>query len=351
MSTSSETPAEPSREPDPAMASAGEAEQAAETVAAAETASDAEAKSPEAAAASRQSAVEQSSRAMVLQPYVRPRPHVGPPPQFETPARSRVSRLAMPAIALALAVALGWLGASYSGLNPAEDTAAADTIITGSIGTRTLPMATQSFAAPGTPGGDWVGNAVAMAGSSPARAADIDRLAGELRQLRHSLDTVKDGTDRSRQSADKARQETVAKLAAIAERLDKFEHGEREAAAVPPKSAPAAAPIPVPAPERQGAAPAPATTALAAAVPQPAERPAGLGEKATDRPTDRPAILSGWVVRDVYAGVALIEGRNGLLEVGPGQKVPGAGRVQGVRRQGRDWVVVTDRGVIPSDRW
>ena len=40
--------------------------------------------------------------------------------------------------------------------------------------------------------------------------------------------------------------------------------------------------------------------------------------------------------------------RNGILEVIPGDNVPGLGRIEGIRRQDGRWVVVTTRGVIAS---
>lgn len=57
-------------------------------------------------------------------------------------------------------------------------------------------------------------------------------------------------------------------------------------------------------------------------------------------------VVRNWVVRDVYDGVALIEGRNGLVEVMRGAKVPALGRIQKIERRDRQWVVITDRGLI-----
>lgn len=59
--------------------------------------------------------------------------------------------------------------------------------------------------------------------------------------------------------------------------------------------------------------------------------------------------LFGYVVRDVHRGVAIVESRRGeILEVYPGVQVPGAGRVQSIKRRGGKWVVVTSRGTIDS---
>ena len=67
----------------------------------------------------------------------------------------------------------------------------------------------------------------------------------------------------------------------------------------------------------------------------------------------RPATVDGWLLRDVYGGVALVEGRaGGLREVAPGEYVPGVGEIRSIERRGRGWVVVTSRGLIQADnRW
>ena len=59
------------------------------------------------------------------------------------------------------------------------------------------------------------------------------------------------------------------------------------------------------------------------------------------------------MLRDVYGGVALLEGRSGgLREVAPGEYVPGVGEIRSIERRSRGWVVVTSRGIIQADnRW
>jgi hypothetical protein len=62
-------------------------------------------------------------------------------------------------------------------------------------------------------------------------------------------------------------------------------------------------------------------------------------------------IVEDWVVQDVRGDRALVEGRNGsLFEVSAGSILPGVGRVEAVKRQDGQWVVVTARGVITSGR-
>ena len=52
------------------------------------------------------------------------------------------------------------------------------------------------------------------------------------------------------------------------------------------------------------------------------------------------------MLRRVYDGAALIEGRDGIIEVEPGIVAPGLGRIEGIKRQDGRWVVVTSRGLV-----
>jgi hypothetical protein len=57
-------------------------------------------------------------------------------------------------------------------------------------------------------------------------------------------------------------------------------------------------------------------------------------------------VVDGWVLRNVNGGSALVEGRPGLIQVMPGDSLPGLGRVETIRRDDGRWVVVTTRGMI-----
>jgi outer membrane murein-binding lipoprotein Lpp len=61
-------------------------------------------------------------------------------------------------------------------------------------------------------------------------------------------------------------------------------------------------------------------------------------------------IVTGWVLRDVNRGVAILQGRAGLIEVEAGDLVPGLGRIESIRKQGNRWVVVTSRGLVTALR-
>ena len=52
------------------------------------------------------------------------------------------------------------------------------------------------------------------------------------------------------------------------------------------------------------------------------------------------------MLRRVYDGAALIESRDGIIEVEPGIIAPGLGRIEAIKRQDGRWVVVTARGLI-----
>jgi len=79
------------------------------------------------------------------------------------------------------------------------------------------------------------------------------------------------------------------------------------------------------------------------AAPAPAATAGGANVKAAD--AARP--IGDYTVREVQDGIALVQGRaGGLYEVGPGDRLPGAGKVLGVEKIGQKWVVVTESGRI-----
>lgn len=82
------------------------------------------------------------------------------------------------------------------------------------------------------------------------------------------------------------------------------------------------------------------TGSIAAATPA-----APVAPKTTDR------ILQDWIVQDVQGGRALVESRyGGMFDVGEGSTLPGVGRVDSIKRQDGQWLVLTERGTITSGR-
>jgi hypothetical protein len=112
--------------------------------------------------------------------------------------------------------------------------------------------------------------------------------------------------------------EPNVKLAHIAEAVDRLEK-ER-------KSAMAAA-----------TAPAAASPELTGTVPKSPSAPAEA------------KILPNWILHGVRGRHALVENRHGdLFEITDDSTLPGVGRVEGIKRQDGQWVVVTARGLITS---
>jgi hypothetical protein len=170
-----------------------------------------------------------------------------------------------------------------------------------------------------------------------AFTASFDRINRELATLKASVDgsakqsnaQVAKIADRM-ERAEKGQADTTAKLARTAESLDRLERR---------LAAPAAAG------DITGSLP---TGTLGTLPAGPGDRTAALADPKRAAPA-QPAILEGWVLRDVFNGAAMIQTpRNGILEVIPGDTLPGLGRIEGVRRQDGRWVVVTSRGLIVS---
>jgi len=70
---------------------------------------------------------------------------------------------------------------------------------------------------------------------------------------------------------------------------------------------------------------------------------------ASDVPKLTDRILPDWVVQQVQNGRALVENRYGaVFEVGAGSTLPGVGRVDTIKRQDGQWLVLTERGTIAS---
>jgi hypothetical protein len=75
----------------------------------------------------------------------------------------------------------------------------------------------------------------------------------------------------------------------------------------------------------------------------------GASETARTEPKIVDRIVEGWIVQDVRRGRALVESHyGGMFVVGTGGSLPGLGRVEAIKRQDGQWVVVTAHGTITS---
>src|SRR5262245_20952971 len=153
---------------------------------------------------------------------------------------------------------------------------------------------------------------------------DIQSLKENVVQARVELAALK-------LSIDSANRNTGAQLTRISERIDRVEHSQAEPAAKLTKAVDALERL-----SRGEASSKDVTGSVVAAA-------GGVNQS-------KPAAVEGWVVRDVYRGTALIEGRMGVIEVDQGDVVPGLGRVDAIRKQDGRWVVVTPKGLIMPAR-
>ncbi|MGH6837405.1 MAG: hypothetical protein ACREDT_01100 [Methylocella sp.] len=108
--------------------------------------------------------------------------------------------------------------------------------------------------------------------------------------------------------------------------------------------------------ERQISAPhATASSGAASALGRPsagqqAQLAVGPAKPPLETAKGHPQLITNWVVRDVYGGIALLESPRGVIEVAPGETIPGAGRVKSIERRGAGWIVITSRGLVDSAR-
>lgn len=201
---------------------------------------------------------------------------------------------------------------------------------------------------------------VTTLGDGPAAARQDEA----IRVLRKSVDTLKAELDSARGAnasmlaqlnakLDKADRDASGKLIDIPARLDKpdpsagqkladlsarIDRIERQVSSPTPTASIA------PAARAQALAPA---ARLRPMVPVQQVAAAPIPEK-----PQKPATLANWIVRDVYDGIALVEGRaGGIREVTPGESLPGAGEVRAIQRRGNAWIVVTSRGIIDDSTW
>lgn len=170
--------------------------------------------------------------------------------------------------------------------------------------------------------------------------ASLEKQASELRSAQRQVSEIGSGQARaaSAASAASAAAQTAAAAAAqVSAKLDKAEKDasarfEQQTARVERLERLAADPVvtsSIPKGKTAGATPSPVGRTLG-----------------TPTPSMGP---NEFVLRSVRNGVAVVQTRRGLIEVGPGDVIPGVGRVQRIARVDGRWVVETRDGYIDSD--
>ncbi len=173
--------------------------------------------------------------------------------------------------------------------------------------------------------------------------AEIKALKEQVAQLRVTARQLSESLAAARATMGQSHAATTGQLTKITEVVDRIEKNERKEAerraqAPQPAPQPAAQPAPQPAPQpaaqQQAAAPASDVTG---SITPPA--PAAAGKIVLP-------VVRGWTLRRVVDGSALVAGPLGLIEIEPGERIPGLGKIEDVRREDGRWIVITQKGVI-----
>ena len=179
--------------------------------------------------------------------------------------------------------------------------------------------------------------------SAPPPVAPIGReqVADEVKALKETVAQLR-ATTRSLSDNFAALKTTVTaastqngKIAETLERIEKAQAEQRKTAAAAAAASTTAA-----------STTAASTTEVTGSIAPPKQAAAVPMVLGTPPTTLKPPSLPGFVLRRVYDGAALIEGRDGVIEVEPGMVAPGLGRVEAIKREDGRWIVVTARGIV-----
>jgi hypothetical protein len=258
------------------------------------------------------------------------------PPSIQIPPRASAPKRAWPrasaqAAAVVLALAAGWVGGSHLSASGSPSVA--------------VPAWAEA----------------ASAGIRDSRD-DVVRLAGDVRALKVTLEALKEAHDKPRPDAgarqilerldrsERVAQEASARFIKVAEQLDRIEREPAKAAgAVTERLERIERQVIATANTVAGGAPAAAPAAAKAAAPGPMPVPDPTQTASVPKFDPRQTPVEGWVLLEVYDGAALVEGRNKVHEIAPGQALPGVGKVQAIEKRGKAWIVVTDKGFIGTE--
>jgi hypothetical protein len=183
-----------------------------------------------------------------------------------------------------------------------------------------------------------------MLAAAPEPVAPVakEQVADEVRALKESVAQLRT-TTRALNENFAALKSTVSTASnqngKIAEALDRIEKSQAEQRKLA-TAAPATVPAHVVSTTQVAPQAAPEVTGSIA--------PKGTAPMVLGTPPQalKPPTVPGFVLRRVYDGAALIEGRDGMIEVEPGIVAPGLGRIEAIKREDGRWIVVTARGIV-----
>ena len=184
----------------------------------------------------------------------------------------------------------------------------------------------------------------AAAVPEPVAPVAKEQVAEEVRALKESVAQLR-ATTRALSDNFTTLKATVTtastqngKIAETLERIEKAQIEQRKIALSAPPTVPAHVA------STTQALPQPPAPDVTGSIAQ--QKPAVPMVLGTPPSTLKPPTVPGFVLRRVYDGAALIEGRDGMIEVEPGIVAPGLGRIEAIRREDGRWVVVTARGIV-----
>ena len=172
----------------------------------------------------------------------------------------------------------------------------------------------------------------ALGAAALMRPADLTAAGDETHTLQSGLAQLRTDLAALHTSIETATKSTNGQFAKIAERFDRVDRAQADPAARIAKAAEALERLV----GRDTTGSISAPKSASAAMP-------GQGSQAP--------VIEGWIVREVYRGTAIVQGRGfGAIEVEAGDTIPGVGRVEAIRKQDSRWVVVTSKGLIMPPR-
>jgi len=170
-------------------------------------------------------------------------------------------------------------------------------------------------------------------------ADEVKALKDTVAQLRATTRSLSDNLAALKNTvatSNTAQNTQISKVSDVLDRVEKAQADLRKTAAATPVTA-------APAHMASTTQATAAASDVTGSVKQQTPVPMVLGEPPQNL---KPPVVPGWVLRRVYDGAALIEGRDGIIEVETGTITPGLGRIEGIKRLDGRWVVLTSRGLV-----
>jgi hypothetical protein len=177
-------------------------------------------------------------------------------------------------------------------------------------------------------------------------ADDVKALRDTVAQLRATTKSLSDNLAGLKTAVSTSNSAQNGQIAKLTEALDRVEKGQAEQRRAAAGAAAGAAATPAATTTTAAVAPRAASADVTGSIPSRPQTSQGQLPAFDAQAALRQSVVQGWVLRRVYDGAALIEGRDGIIEVEPGVVAPGLGRIEGIKRQDGRWVVVTSRGLV-----